>query len=577
MKMHRSVPLAAALAACLPSLAIGSDDPLRRPFPELLTVTDLDGRLGYAFRTDDSATGLGFSLASAGDVDGDGLDDVIVGAPGIDRGSVFVIFGRAGSTSPVLDPSDLDGTLGFRIEPVAPIDNQLGYRVGGGADLNNDGIDDIVLGLPRANPGTAGAVYVIFGRRTFPPAISTDGLDGTNGFVIRSAGIDDLGESVSAGGDLNGDGIDDLIIGAPQQPGGGKAIVVFGRSGNFPASLDALQLPPGQGFLLQAEDGANEAGRTVANLGDVSGDGLADFAVGAPGADGGARRAGRVYIVFGRDGTPGSTFPPIMALGDPTAGFIVNGPDDFAYLGLVAAAAGDVNADGLADVAIGSPNIWGPAGREGGVAAVIFGQSPDDPEFAGEIDLASLQAPQGFRMAGTRQAERLGTTVAGLGDVNGDGVDDLLVGAPVSPTSGMQPGRAYVVYGRSTGFGLDVTLEQPEAFGGFIVEGAHPRGRAGARAAGVGDTNGDGVSDILLGAPEAIVGSGSTRGEMYVVLGRRAPCPADADCDGALTANDFFTVLNLFDAGDPAADFDGDGSLTIFDFLAFQNAFDAGC
>ena len=580
MKRRSIVSVTAVLAASLtvPTLALTGDDPLAAPFPETLEVTALDGRLGFAFSTDDSATGVGFSLANAGDVDGDGLDDVIVGAPGGGgRGTAFVIFGRAGTTAPVLNPSDLDGTLGFRIEPTAPMDVQLGYRVAGGADLNNDGIDDIILGLPRANPGPRGAVYVIFGRRTFPPAISTEGLDGTNGFVISSDGFDHLGESISAGGDINGDGIDDLIIGAPQQPGGGKAIVVFGRPGDFPPLLDALQLPPGEGFLLQGEAGSDEAGRTVVGLGDVSGDGLADFAVGAPRADGGPRDSGRVYVVFGRDGSPGSTFPPVMALGDPTAGFIINGQDDFAALGLVVASAGDVNADGLADIALGSPNIWGPAGREGGVAVVVFGQSPDAPDFVAEIDLASLRNTDGFRMAGTRQAERLGTAVAGLGDVNDDGVDDLLVGAPTSSTSGTQPGAAYVVYGRTAGFPLDMTLERPVAFGGFLIEGEHPRGRAGSTAAGGGDINGDGIADILLGAPEALIGPGPTRGEVYIVLGRRAPCPADADCDGALTANDLLTVLNRFDAGDLAADFDGDGVLTIFDLLAFQNAFDAGC
>jgi VCBS repeat-containing protein len=272
--------------------------------PSSIDLSTLDGSTG--FRLDGAASDdrSGYSVASAGDVNGDGFDDVIVGAPGADPdgGASYVVFGKAGSFASTLDLSTLDGVTGFRLDGVA-IGDTSGRSVSSAGDANGDGFDDVIVGAPGADP--SGASYVVFGKAGgFASAVDLSSLDGATGFRLDGvASRDYSGISVASAGDVNGDGFDDLIVGARAADVGGNysgaSYVVYGKAGGFASTVDLSTLDGTTGFRLDGAATYDFSGHPVASAGDVNGDGFGDLIVGAESADPGGNYSGASYVVFG--------------------------------------------------------------------------------------------------------------------------------------------------------------------------------------------------------------------------------------------------------------------------------------
>ncbi len=483
---------------------------------DLGSLTGANGLRLSGEAVDDRA---GWSVGGAGDVNADGFDDVIVGVRTSfsEPGAAYVVFGKSSGLPANLDLSSFaagDGSTGFKLTGAAD-DDQTGFSVAGAGDVNGDGFDDVVVGAPGFDPGVqfqAGAAYVLFGRTSFAGAgtIALSGLDGTSGFkILGAAEGDSAGTAVSAAGDVNGDGFDDIVVGAPGTGGPGvfrgSAHVVFGKS-DFSATptLAVAALSGANGFTLIGEGNGDHAGDAVRGAGDVNDDGFDDVVVGASLADAGGGDSGAAYVFLGKSTGFAATFALSGSMG--AEGFCLLGDAGKRAGGSVAGA--DVNGDGFADVVVSEE-----ANSDGRVN-VMFGKASG----LGNITLSALNGADGFGFLAATTNDSFGASVGRAGDVNGDGVDDLIVGAPFAGPPGVDRGAAYVLYGRTGAYTATISSAGLDGSNGFRIDGDAPGGTAGVAAAGAGDVDGDGVDDVVVGAPDAEP-HGSRSGAAYVVFG----------------------------------------------------------
>jgi hypothetical protein len=323
---------------------------------------------------------------------------------------------------------------------------------------------------------------------------------------------------------VNGDGIDDLIVGAPTGDDGGsnagEAYVIYGVAGTTRGTVDLTGLAASDGFIIQGDAAIDQAGQSVSSAGDVNGDGIDDLIVGAIGGDDGGSNAGEAYVIYGVAGTTRGTVDLTgLAASD---GFIIQGDEAIDQAGYSVSSAGDVNGDGFDDLIVGAPN-GDDGGSSAGEAYVIYGMAGTSRTT---VDLTGLAASDGFVIQGDVAGDQAGRSVSSAGDVNGDGIDDLIVGAPVGDDGGTAAGEAYVIFGRAGATRGTLDLSTLSPLDGFIIQGDAADDRAGFSVSSAGDVNGDGIDDLVVGAHFGDDG-GSNAGEAYVIYGRRPTLAVD--------------------------------------------------
>ena len=505
-----------------------------------VALSSLDGTNGFILTGIDAGDQSGRSV-SAGDVNGDGYDDLIISANNADpngdnSGETYIVYGGASApgTDGELDLSRLalDGT-GFTLAGIAAGDDS-GVSASSAGDVNGDGYDDLIIGATGVGsvqgeydmiPGP-GEVYVVYGGATGADLVlDRSTLDGTRGFALTGiANGDMLGLSVSSAGDVNGDGYDDLIIGANGDNQAGETYIVYGGA-SAPGTdgvLDLGALNGTNGFILNGIDAGDQSGRSVSSAGDVNGDGYDDLIIGSRFADPNGDSSGETYIVYGGASAPGTNGVLDLSDLDGTNGFTLTGSDRNDRVGQSVSSAGDVNGDGYDDLIIGADGANGPDGENlAGEIHVVYGGA-SAPGTGGVLDLGALNGTNGFTLTGIDAYDRSGFSVSSAGDVNGDGYDDLIIGAAnADPNGDSDAGETYIVYGGASAPGTDGVLDLSALDGtnGFILNGIDAYDNSGRSVSSAGDVNGDGYDDLIIGAYAADPDGDMNAGETYIVYG----------------------------------------------------------
>ncbi|MEP2508692.1 MAG: putative Ig domain-containing protein [Reichenbachiella sp.] len=542
---------ASALSAWL-AMAPTTGIQAQNTFPGTLELSTLNGTTGFTLNGVGANTLSGKSVSDAGDVNGDGINDLIIGAPNVyyNTGNSFVVFGTSSGFNPSLDLSALDGSNGFKINGAGKY-NESGTSVSKAGDINGDGIDDLIIGAPAVYY-SLGNSYVLFGSDTGFAAqvnLSTlDAGDGSTGFMINgTARYNKTGTSVSQAGDINGDGIDDLIVGAPNVYYSlGNCYVVFGSDTGFSSRVELNALDGSNGFMLNGTARYNQTGMSVSHAGDINNDGFDDLVIGAPNV---YYSTGNSYVVFGTD-TGFSARVELNAL-DGTNGFTVKGAARYDKFGTSVSHAGDVNGDGIDDLVFGAPKADNDGAYDAGVSYVLFGSNN---AFGATIELSGLDGTNGFSIKGIGANDEFGSAVSSAGDINQDGADDLIIGAPkVDGTTDSDVGTSYVIFGSSNAFGAAIDLTGLDGTNGFAIKGNEVDDLLGTAVSNLGDINGDGVDDVVIGA----TGANTNVGAGYVLFGiikPTAPTVANTIPDQVTDEDavfNFIVAANTFDDINP--------------------------
>ncbi|MBI4209246.1 MAG: FG-GAP repeat protein [Deltaproteobacteria bacterium] len=491
----------------------------------------------------------GHSASIVGDVNGDGYDDILVGAPfndnagGTDSGAAYLVFGPASNLVDL--SSHPKGVVKF----IGDADEvHAGGSVTAVGDVNDDGIDDLLVGVPE-NEGRKGSVYLFFGRYfsrnsdfvevslaekadvqfvgEYEQNHDGDGLDG-----------DQAGTSIAGVGDLNNDGFDDFVIGAPgydfdretfpgRYPNTGRAYLILGREADEAWPTDLA----GADEIFTGGSGVpeSEIGSAVAATKDLFGDGGSGLILGT-------QDRLRAHLQFGFSG--GEFFAsddPNVSQTDVT---LMADMEEGSSFALSVAGVGDFNGNALGAILFGIPELSmsEEAASESGIVLLLEDVAenldPSDyPQFlnyeTAGLDVIFLgeEESKNYPSYG-----RLGHSLTGVGDVNGDTYNDILIGAPCSDEEvGSCEGAAYLVFGRNRSDSWWGAFQKCVNEADVKYIGENPGDRAGWVVAGEGDVNQGGIPDLLIAAPNYALGKGA----VYLIADDTCPdVDHDEICDG---------------------------------------------
>ena len=394
---------------------------------------------------------MGSSVACAGDVNGDGYSDIMLGAQYYDNGQLNegAVFVYHGSKDGIV------GNWAFMLESNQG-DGWFGTAVASAGDVNGDGYSDILVGCYTFDNGQKdeGHVFVYHG--------GAEGI-GTNESVTISGSVSGalIGASVASAGDVNGDGYDDVLIGAPgfdfNGVIGGMAMLCYGS---------ATGIDPGNKVILNKTQADSFFGESVAGAGDINGDGYGDVIIGASDYSNGQSNEGAAFVFYGSSSGINLATGVLLENDIPNSNF-----------GTSVSGAGDINRDGYADIIVGDSQY--SSGEEFEGAAIIYYGS-----MGGPVNKTVIESNLEYTF--------LGSSVSSAGDVNGDGYGDIIVGADVYSSGEDEEGAAYIFHGSNLG----IATNNPK-----ILQGNQPGALMGASVSSAGDVNGDGYSDVVVGAP----------------------------------------------------------------------------
>ena len=392
-----------------------------------LVLDDLQGTTGlvsgeeahffWGENPDDQAA---YSISGAGDVNGDGFDDFLIGAPGNDEagdsaGQTYLFLGKDRSRTDIREPD-----ASFLGEENG---SSSGASVAGVGDVDGDGFDDFLIGAPQFSGDAveAGKTYLVLGKAE-GWALDTSLIDADASFIGSDEG-DLSGNAVAGVGDVNGDGFDDFLVGSyrPPDPETGReragAYLILG--GSHGGSHDRSLASADASFFSAVDPICGAPFASIAGAGDFNGDGLDDFVIGANESGLSPLCTSQVYLFYGKTtgwSLDGSLADADMSIRDDTEG-------STAMFGSEVSGAGDVNGDGFGDFLVADPTGWSTHGNDGRTY-LLFGS--ERGSIAGVIPRTAAS------FLGEAAGDRAGTTLSAAGDVDGDGVDDLLIGAPYS-------------------------------------------------------------------------------------------------------------------------------------------------
>lgn len=558
----------------------------------------------------------GLSVSGAGDVNNDGIDDIIIGAPAfvdilsvsggtfnvVSVGAAFLYYGSSGTPGgPALTPTEV-------LQPTSQAGALFGFSVSAAGDLNGDGFDDIVVGAPGDHitltvvlpvSVATGRLYVYYGGPTFDGNINTEPTVSVSlnlrpsDFNLAAIPANPLyGFSVSSAGNVNGDGYADLIVGSPAYlrllP---LPITLGGRVDIYHGSATGVSTNPTHTITGNLIGGL--FGYSVSTAGNVNGDAYSDIIVGAPASVGLLPvSVGNAYVFHGASGGIVATTVSgaNIALTAPPSGLITQ-----TLFGMSVSNAGDVNGDGYGDVIVGEP--LSPDGLVGnltvaGKAHIFYGSATGLALARTSVLTSPRRQSLIGSITGVSGNLLFGFSVDSVGDMNCDGINDLIIGEPGSSALGLGTGvlgllnasvlsgKAYIYYGRA-GTG---PLNSPS----YLIQENSALSVAnllGASVSAAGDVNGDGNADILIGAPNGTLNLGGTLtgivgnalgylttnsvGSAYSYFGCLAAVDLDFDNDGVPDAidldddndgtPDMAEYPGMVLTADPSADNDGDG------------------
>jgi hypothetical protein len=500
---------------------------------------DTDGTVSSFQKISDTAGGFtatlddgdnfGETASGIGDINNDGIEDIAVGTPrdddgGTDRGAVYILFmdtdGTVDDSTGFQKISDTAG--GF----TATLDDGdlFGQAVPGIGDINNDGVEDIAVGAGSDDDGGTdrGALYILFmdADGTVDDTLGYQKIsDTTGGFTATLDNGDQFGKAAAGIGDVNNDGIKDIITGNhPDDDGGtdrGSAYILFmDTDGTVDDTLGYQKISDSEGSFTTTLDDSDGFGRSVSGVGDINNDGIEDVAVSARGDDDGGTDRGAVYIL-GLDFSPTvnskGTVGRFQKISD-TAGEFTATLDDTDRFGRSASGIGDINKDGIDDIAVGAHKDDDGGNRRGAVYILFMdtdGTVDDSTGFQKISDTAG-----GFT-ATLDNGDEFGVSVARIGDLNNDGVEDIAVGASEDDDGGRNRGAVYILFMATDGTvssfqkisdtagSFTATLENGDRFGQFIAP--------------IGDLNNDGIEDLAVGVRDDDDG-GTDRGAVYILF-----------------------------------------------------------